>query len=122
MPGKVVDASVLAAVIFGEPRSAESLSLMTGADLYAPPLLLYELANTARKKVIQYPDQADGLIKAFELAQGLEIRWVDVDHPQVVRLALDTGLTAYDASYLQVAQRLDLPLVTFDEQLRKASA
>ncbi|HEU0021853.1 MAG TPA: type II toxin-antitoxin system VapC family toxin [Dehalococcoidia bacterium] len=117
MPGKVVDASVPAAVIFGEPRSAESLSLMAGADLYAPLLLLYELANTARKKIVQYPDQADGLIQAFELAQGLEIRRVDVDHPQVVSLALDTGLTAYDASYLQVAQQLDLPLVTFDANL-----
>jgi predicted nucleic acid-binding protein len=93
---------------------------MAGADLYAPPLLLYELANTTRKKVLRYPDQADGLIAAFELAQGLEIRWVEVDQPRVVRLALDTGLTAYDASYLQVAQRLNLPLVTFDEQLRKA--
>lgn len=121
MPGKVVDASVLAAVIFGEPRSEEALSLMAGADLYAPPLLYYELANTALKKIRRYPDQADGLLSAFELAQGLEIRWVEIDHPEVVRLALDTGLTAYDASYLQVARRLDLPLATFDERLRKAT-
>lgn len=121
MPGKVVDASVLAAVIFGEPRSAEAVSLMAGADLYAPPLLLYELANTARQKVLGYPDQAEGLIAALELAQRLDIRWVEVDQPRVVRLALDTGLTAYDASYLQVAQGLNLPLVTFDEQLRRAS-
>jgi predicted nucleic acid-binding protein len=117
----VVDASALAAVIFGEPRSEEALSLMAGADLYAPPLLLYELANTAVKKILRYPDQTEGLIAAFEMSQGLDIRWVEVDQPRVVRLALDTGLTAYDASYLQVAQRLDLALVTIDVQLRQAS-
>jgi len=33
---------------------------------------------------------------------------------------LETGLTCYDAAYLDVALRAGLPLVTFDERLASA--
>lgn len=56
MPGKVADASVLGAVVFGEPRAAEARSLLAGADLYEPVLLAYELASIARKKIGIYPE------------------------------------------------------------------
>jgi len=32
----------------------------------------------------------------------------------MARLAVETGLTAYDASYLQLAKGLGAPVVTFD--------
>lgn len=58
MPVKVVDASVLAALAFGEPRADEAASLLSGADLYAPNLLPYEMASVAIKKIERYPAQA----------------------------------------------------------------
>jgi predicted nucleic acid-binding protein len=36
-------------------------------------------------------------------------------------LAVDYGLTAYDAVYLELAQRRKLPLATLDDDLRKAA-
>lgn len=36
-------------------------------------------------------------------------------------LAVDYGLTAYDAAYLELAQRRKLPLATLDDDLRKAA-
>lgn len=39
---------------------------------------------------------------------------VEVNPDAVVALALETGLTAYDASYLWLARRLDAELVTLD--------
>jgi predicted nucleic acid-binding protein len=38
-----------------------------------------------------------------------------------VNLALSTGLSAYDATYIELAQRLDLPLATADTKLGKAA-
>jgi predicted nucleic acid-binding protein len=38
------------------------------------------------------------------------------------RLAEQCGLTAYDAAYLELAQRLDLPLASLDRQLRTAAS
>ena len=117
MPGKVVDASVLGAVVFGEPRANEARSLIAGADLYEPVLLAYELASIARKKIGLYPDQKDVILLALEESLGMAIHWVDLVHPTVVDVALETGLTTYDASYLYSARFLGMPLVTFDRKL-----
>ena len=65
MPDKVVDASALGAWLFVEPRAEESMALLKDAALYAPVLLTFELANTARKKAILYPEQKDALIEAL---------------------------------------------------------
>ena len=120
MPARVVDVSVLGALLFGEPRAEEAFSLLQGADLYAPTLLDYELTSIARKKVLRYPEQRAGLFKALRVGLAFNLQRVEVDHEAVLRLALETGLTSYDASYLSLARSLGVPLRTFDEQLRAA--
>jgi len=122
MPARVVDASVLGALLFGEPRAEEAFSLLQGADLYAPTHLNYELTSIARKKVLRYPEQRAGLFKALRVGLALNLHRVEVDHEAVLRLALETGLTSYDAGYLSLARFLGVPLRTFDEQLRAALA
>jgi len=119
MDAKVVDASVLAALVFGEPRSEEALRLLHEQMLYAPFLLGYELAQVAVKKITRHPQECDNIIEALSLALNLEIQWVEVDYVAVVRLALDIGLTAYDASYIHASRSLGIPLATFDEALKR---
>jgi predicted nucleic acid-binding protein len=117
MEGRVVDASVVAAVAFGEPRANEAAAMLRGADLYAPPLLAYELTSVARKKAQRHPERSGDIARALELALALDIHWVAVDHVAALRLALSEGVTTYDASYLFLARSLGVPLVTFDERL-----
>ncbi len=118
MPARVVDASVLGAVTFQEPRFAEAVTLIHEAELYAPTLLAYELSSIARKKILLYPAFATELMASLEDALAMDIRWTEVDHRATVELALETALTTYDASYLQLARALGVPLVTFDTQLK----
>ena len=120
MPAKVVDASVIAAIAFEEPRAGEAELLLKETNLFAPTLLAYELTNVALKKARKDLNQAGAIGRALLIALRLAIRWIEVDHGAVLRLALDTGLTTYDASYLYLARSLDIPLVTFDERLRAA--
>ena len=121
MPARVVDASVVAAWCFREPRSSEALRLLREADLYAPRLLAYELASIARRKVAAYPRSTQVLNEALTAALMLPIHWSDVDHVAALHMALDANLTTYDASYLYLAQALSIPLVTFDRQLAQAA-
>ncbi len=121
MAGRVVDASVVAAWCFREPRAAEALRLLRDVDLYAPRLLAYELASIARRKVAAYPRDAQALTEALTAALMLPIRWSDVDHSAALGLALDADLTTYDASYLWLARALSIPLVTFDRRLAEAA-
>ena len=117
MPASVVDASVLAAWCFREPRASEALKLLQGSDLYAPFLLAYELTSIARRKALAYPERLDVLSEALETALAIPIRWNNVDHMAVLRLSLHANLTAYDASYLYLARALGATLATFDQQL-----
>ncbi len=120
MPARVVDASVLGSLVFQEPRAQEADDLIRDSALQAPELLLYELTHIAQKKSIQYPDQREAFQRSLEAALLMDIRWREVDHIRVLDLALETGLSTYDASYLYLARTLGLPLITFDQQLQAA--
>jgi predicted nucleic acid-binding protein len=43
------------------------------------------------------------------------------DMPRLSALAAAYQLTAYDAAYLDLAQRLSLPIATLDEDLKRAA-
>ncbi|PKB72664.1 MAG: hypothetical protein BZY75_05830 [SAR202 cluster bacterium Io17-Chloro-G7] len=121
MPAKVVDASVLGAIVFREPRAAEAVALLQDSDLYAPELMAYELSHIAQKKSILFPSQFNAFQLALEAAMSMDIRWRDARHPAVLRLALETGLTTYDACYLYLSRLLGAELATFDERLLRAT-
>ena len=121
MLAKVVDASVVAAWCFREPRTAEALGLLRGFESHAPLLLVCELTSIARRKAETQTDQADLFGEALRMALGLPIYWSDVDHLAVLHLALDAGISTHDASYLHLARALNIPVFTFDQKLARAS-
>jgi len=122
MPVKVVDASALAALLFGEPEAEAVAGQLGDARLVAPVLLGFELANVCLIKARRRPEQRPALTAAFRLRDRLAVEQVAVDHDGTLELAATTGLTAYDASYLWLARQLGAELVTLDKQLAKADA
>lgn len=122
MAVKVVDASALAAVLFGEPEAQAVAERLGDARLVAPALLGFELANVCLIKSRRHPEQQPALVAAFRLRGRLAVEQVAVDHDAAVELAAATGLTAYDASYLWLSEQLGAELVTLDRQLAKAAA
>jgi predicted nucleic acid-binding protein len=118
---KVVDTSALAALLFGEPEAEIVAEQLSGARLIAPALLAFELANVCLIKSRHHPDRVPALIEAFRLRDRFGIEEVAVDHAEVVALATETGLTAYDANYLWLTKRLGAELVTLDRKLAKAA-
>ena len=122
MPDKVVDASVVAAIAFQEPMANAAERMLEEGQLAAPDFLAYELTSVALKKIQQNPAGAETIEEALRDAFKLEIQSIDVDHLTVLRLALETGLTTYDASYLYLARVLGASLVTFDRRLQETMA
>ena len=122
MPVKVVDASALGALVFGEPRGSEVAKLLTGSSLAAPALWRYEVGSVCLKKMRRYPAQRDLLLAGYTLAEGMGIEDVDIAVPEVIRLAELLRLTVYDAAYVWAARSLGAELVTLDAQLRRAAA
>ncbi len=122
MPVKVVDASAIAALVFGESEAAEVATRLRDAKLVAPALLSFEIASVCLKKLTRHPEHREALLAAHRLFTRLDITQSEVDLPEVVEMAQHAGLTAYDTSYLWLALRLQAELVTLDGRLARAAA
>jgi predicted nucleic acid-binding protein len=120
-PRIVADATVIAAAIFGEAEQDQANALLQGRALVAPHLVDYEMTNVALKKLHR------GRVGAAEVAASLDdyaalaIERHGIDPRAVVALAQRYRLTAYDAAYLWLAERLEAPLATFDVALARAA-
>ena len=117
----VVDASALAAVLFGEPEAEELVARLGDRQLLAPTLLPYEVGSVGLKKLQRYPSQRKAIREALGLFTRLGVRQVDVALEEVVELAERELLTAYDAAYLWLARTLGCELVTLDQALEAAA-
>lgn len=117
----VVDASALAALLFGEPEAPSVSAALEGHALAAPTLLRYELASVYLKKVRRYSARRSALTNMLRAYPLLAIDEVQPAADDIVRLAADTDSTAYDAAYLWLAQLLGAPIVTLDRHLAEAA-
>lgn len=127
----VLDASVALAWIVDQTPDpyAESVRrrIQAGARPLVPALWQLEVANTLalvrRRKVLNEDEIEEGLdyFQAF-LATVAE---VDGNYPTirgVFQVSKETGLTAYDAVYFDLARRENLALATLDKSLREGAA
>ncbi len=117
----VVDASAVAAVLFSEANGATIRAHVRGESLLAPQLIDYELANICWKRIRREPLAGQGLLTMLASLDSLGIRRVAVPATEIVALAVQTGLTAYDASYLWLAMSRDVELVTLDDKLARVN-
>lgn len=115
----VVDASAIGAVVFGEPNGTTIAAHIEDESLVAPTLIDYELANIAWKKIRRHPAQRLQILAAFSAMHRVQIKRLPVPADEVLSLAVDTGLSAYDASYLWLAMSRDIELVTLDNELAR---
>jgi predicted nucleic acid-binding protein len=116
----VVDASAVAALLFNEPGSDDVAERLGRGRLVATSLMPYEVANVCVTKIRRYPDQESALLEAFSMFGALDIELVPVPCGDLVPLARETALTAYDASYLWLARELRADLLTLDHALDSA--
>lgn len=117
----VVDASLLVALFTDRGQDGDWAAEQTAAGaLAAPELALFEAANTLRR---------------LEMAQDIDPTQAALAHADLVHLPLQTwpygpladrvwelrtSVTAYDASYVALAELLDAPLLTLDTRLARA--
>lgn len=119
-PPLVVDCSALAAVLFDEPAREAAALAMAGKELFAPDLIDHELVSVALKK--SAAGHASLAEQALADLQALRLTRCRPEITAQFRLAQRTGLTAYDAAYLQLARELRAPLATFDRKLGEVAA
>jgi predicted nucleic acid-binding protein len=115
----VVDASAVLEVLLQTPASSrlEARLFMPGETLHAPHLIDLEVAHVLRRY------EAAGAINAQRGQEAIDdlTAWSVVRYPHDLFLpriwALRHNVTAYDATYVALAETLGAPLVTRDTRL-----
>lgn len=119
----IVDASALLEVLLQTPaaQAVEDRLFAPGEALHAPHLLDVEVAQVIRRYVAQGDlDAQTGEAALIDLADWPLRRYPhDVLLPRI--WALRNNLTAYDATYVALAEALDAPLLTRDRRLAGAT-
>jgi predicted nucleic acid-binding protein len=116
----MLDASAIIAVIADEPESEIVINYTKDAVIVCPNIVSFEIANALtkmmKKKVIDTKEKIITLIKNF---QQIPIKTITVDLERSLEIAWNYKIYAYDSIYLETAQRLNLPLLTFDGGMSK---
>ena len=124
----VLDASLTMAWAFDDERTPETENTMEEVGrngAVVPPLWRLEVVNAfqigiRRHRIDQiYRDKLLARLKRLPISidqDGDNHTWTTT-----LRLSDRYGLTIYDACYLELAQRLNLPLASLDQELRAAA-
>jgi len=91
---------------------------------WVPALWWYEMTNALTMAHRRHRVAASDVMRLIELYGGLAIQTDTLLTPEVARrlhlLAQEYSLSAYDAAYLELAQRRTLRLATLDRNLLRA--
>jgi predicted nucleic acid-binding protein len=116
----VLDANAIMAVIADEPESEIVISCTKNTILVSPCVVSSEIANgltkMMKKGIISNKEKMIDLINIF---QKIPIKVTEINLEKSLEIAWNYRIYAYDAFYLETAKRLDLPLLTFDNEMRR---
>jgi predicted nucleic acid-binding protein len=128
LTGVVVDASVALAWCFPDEASDYAdgvLVALEGQTILVPAVWGLEIANAVlvgeRSKRLGQPEirRFTTLLESLSLVQ--DVQPVGDHVSNVLPLAREYSLSAYDAAYLELSIRHGAPLATLDEKLQKAA-
>ena len=120
----VVDTNVMVHLLVGGPGGSDAARLFRHDSEWAAPIILMsELRNVLLGLVRQgalLPDQAKAMTD--DAAAVLGDRVATVAGGQVFDVAMECGLTAYDAEFVALARTIGVPLATSDGAVLRGAA
>jgi len=114
-----MDACAIMAVIVKEPERDLIIQLTQDAVMVSPDMVSYEIANALTKMMKKKIIEKERMINAYNFFKKIPIKTIEVDIEKALEIAWNYKIYAYDACYLESSKRLNLPLLTFDDNMIK---
>ena len=118
----VADTSLIASLMLSTPTTADAESVFKkDPEWVAPSLWRSEFRNVLATQIKVLGLPVEGAVALFEKAEEV-VGEPDLaaDTQNILLLAHAKKLSAYDAEYVALAQKLNVKLVTFDKAILKA--
>jgi predicted nucleic acid-binding protein len=113
----VVDASVVVQVALGSGAASALAQRLMTAEPFAPELLDLEVLHAVRALVRRGSMTPESATRFVRQLPGLPVTRVSHRTLSPRIWELRDSVTAYDAAYVALAERLDAPLLTCDAKL-----
>jgi predicted nucleic acid-binding protein len=110
----LLDASAIISAILDEPEGNIVSELTCDKVIASPNIIQMEFANALTRMMRKRTIERSEMLKAMESFELLPLQFIEVNYKNVIEIAWKYKIYAYDACYLDVAERLKLPLITFD--------
>lgn len=120
----VIDASIMVSYLMNDEESSNSVPIITpllNGPTHVPSLWIYEMASAFRIAERRLRITSDDTRQYLDY---LKILMIDHHHPdsqEIIDIARETGLSIYDASYIALCLRDQLPLATLDKQMKRVA-
>ena len=119
----VCDASAVVALLLDSGADGRWVTTaFANADLAAPTLLSFEVANIIRRHELAGIVGADQAAQAHADLLDLEVEQWPYELLSGRAWELRQNLSSYDASYVALAELIDATLVTLDRRLTRAAS
>ena len=115
----LMDACAIMAVIVKEPERDLVIQLTQDAVMVSPDMVSYEIANALTKMMKKKIIEKERMINAYNYFTKIPVKTIESDIEKALEIAWEYKIYAYDACYLEAAKRLNLPLLTFDDNMIK---
>lgn len=117
----IADTNIFLAVVLNEPAKAGIVKATAGVSIVAPEILPYEIGNALSAMVKRRALQITNALAAEKATKRIAARLIPVNISAALQIALDHDIYAYDAYFLQCAQRLNIPLLTLDKRMKQVA-
>ena len=112
---RVVDATAVSAVLFGDPAADQIVQQLDDAILVAPTVLENHLCEICLQRMHDGEAEESHYLEALGLLQVLDLQVIKQDPGEIVRFAKEYRVSINEAYYLRLAHAFSAELVSLNE-------
>jgi len=117
----VVDTSVIISVVTNEHHKKKLIDITKETSLIAPESLHFEIGNAFSAMFKRNRISIETALKAIHSYEKIPIQFCSIDLEKSLQIANQLHIYAYDAYFIECAEKNRSPLLSIDDRLIEAS-
>jgi predicted nucleic acid-binding protein len=115
------DTNTFIAVALNEPEKDRIIRLTEGNDLIAPDVLPFEIGNALTTMMKKNALKKEEVASAWDVVQHIPVDLRHTDIKSALNIAIKFNIYAYNAYFLECADKLRSPLLTLDLGMQRVA-